>query len=54
LHGLNKTGVLGVLLQAKKHGLIYSMQSEMEKLQHQAHFWISPPLFEKLLRAVEE
>jgi predicted nucleic acid-binding protein len=54
LHGLNKTGTLGILLQAKKHGLIHSMQSEMEKLQHQAHFWISPPLFEKLLRAAGE
>jgi predicted nucleic acid-binding protein len=54
LHGLNKTGALGILLQARKHGIIHSMQNEMEKLQQQAHFWISPPLFEKLLRAAGE
>jgi len=27
---------------------------EMEKLQREAHFWISPPLFEKLLRSAGE
>jgi hypothetical protein len=53
-HGLNKTGALGILLQAKKQGVIHSLKDEMDKLQQQAHFWISPPLFEKLLRAAGE
>lgn len=54
LYGLNKTGALGILLQSKKQGLIPSMLSEMEKLQQQAHFWINPALFEKLLRSARE
>lgn len=53
-YGLVKTGVLGILLQAKSHGIISSLKAEMEKLQREAHFWISPPLFEKLLRSVGE
>lgn len=53
-YGLNKTGVLGILLQAKNQGVISSRKAEMEKLQREAHFWISPPLFEKLLRFAAE
>lgn len=53
-YGLTKTGVLGVLLKAKNHGIISSLKAEMEKLQSEAHFWISPPLFEKLLRSAGE
>jgi len=53
-YGLNKTGVLGILLEAKKQGIIHSLKNEMDKLQGDAHFWISPPLFEKLLRAADE
>lgn len=53
-YGLVKTGVLGILLQAKKQGIIPSLRAEMEKLQREAHFWISPPLFEKLLRSAAE
>lgn len=53
-YGLTKTGVLGILLQAKKQGIIPSLRTEMEKLQREAHFWISPPLFEKLLRSAAE
>jgi predicted nucleic acid-binding protein len=54
LYGLNKTGVLGILLKAKKVGGIDSMKTEMEKLQHQAHFRISPSLFENLVHAAGE
>lgn len=54
LYGLNKTGALGILLLAKKQGMIPSLKDEMDKLQQQAHFWISAPLSEKLLRAAGE
>ena len=54
LYGLNKTGILGILLKAKKQGIIPSLKDEMNKLRQDAHFWISAPLFEKLLRAAGE
>jgi len=53
-YSLTKTGALGILLLARKQGLIPSLRDEMAKLQTAAHFWISPPLYEKLLRAAGE
>ena len=53
-YNLTKTGVLGILLLARKQGLIPSLREEMAKLQNTAHFWISPSLYEKLLRAAGE
>jgi hypothetical protein len=54
LYGLNKTGILGILLKAQKDGKISSLKDEMNKLRSQAHFWISEPLYNKLLRAAGE
>lgn len=54
LHGLNVTGVLGILLQAKTQKLIPSLKDNLNQLQRDAHFWINPSLFERLLRAVGE
>jgi uncharacterized protein len=53
-YGLVKTGALGILLLAKKQGLIPSLKDEMNKLQYAAHFWINPSLAEKLLRDAGE
>lgn len=53
-YGLTKTGILGVLLNAKKQGVIPSLKVEMDKLRRNAHFWIADPLYEKLLRAAGE
>jgi len=53
-YGLTKTGILGVLLNAKKQGVIPSLKVEMDKLRRDAHFWIAEPLYEKLLRAAGE
>lgn len=49
--GLHTTGVLGILLRAKRDGHIASLQVAVEKLQTQAGFRIAPALFEELLRA---
>ncbi len=47
--GLRPTGVLGVLLRAKNDGRIESVKLEMEKLRVDAGFFISEPLFQKIL-----
>jgi len=51
---LRKTGTVGILLHAKRQGLIPSLRDEMRKLQRDAHFWISAPLYEQLLQAAGE
>jgi hypothetical protein len=53
-YNLDKTGALGILLFAKEQNHIPSFKDEMDKLQHEAHFWISPPLYKKLLLAAGE
>ena len=53
-YGLTKTGILGVLLNAKKQGVISSLKVEMDKLRRDAHFWIADPLYAKLLHAAGE
>ena len=52
--GLRVTGVLGILLRAKRDGHIPSLRGAMEKLQTQAGFRIAPALFEALLRSASE
>ncbi|WP_353740139.1 DUF3368 domain-containing protein [Desulfonatronum thioautotrophicum] len=46
--GLSVTGTVGVLLVAKKKGLITSFSESMHQLQNTG-FWISPKLMHKLL-----
>ncbi len=53
-YDIEKTGTFGILLLAKKRGLIPSMKEEIDKLQHKAHFWVGAQLAEKLLRAAGE
>ena len=52
--GLRVTGVLGVLLRAKKAGQIRSLRREVEALRKQAHFFISPRVEGDVLRAAGE
>jgi predicted nucleic acid-binding protein len=49
--GLKVTGVLGVLLRARREGTLPSLRKAMEKLQEDAGFRISPDLFAQLLKA---
>jgi len=48
------TGVLGVLLRAKRQGQIPSLGPEMEQLRREAHFFIAPELERYLLRLAGE
>lgn len=54
LYGLLKTGVVGVLIRAKREGKVQSLQAELNKLQHQAGFWIEERIYHQALRAVGE
>ena len=54
LMGLRTTGVLGVLLRAKRMGRVHSLESEMIALRERAGFYIAHDLFEALLKEAKE
>jgi len=54
LYALLKTGVVGILMRAKQKGKVHSLQAELDKLRHQAGFWIEDGLCHQALRAVGE
>ena len=54
LYGLRKTGVIGVLMRAKREGKVQSVQAELDRLRYQAGFWIDEGLYRQALRAVGE
>jgi uncharacterized protein len=53
-YGLNVTGLLGVLLQAKQKGFIPAIQPLMIQLMEQADFRVSNQLYETVLRSAGE
>jgi predicted nucleic acid-binding protein len=52
--GLAVTGVLGVLLRAKRAGEIAAIKPEIALLRHKYHFFVSPALEAKILSAAGE
>lgn len=52
--GLAVTGVLGILLRAKRTDEISSIKSELERLRSKAHFYVSSTLEAKVLAAAGE
>ena len=52
--GLTVTGTLGVLLEAKLHGLIPELRALMDQLQHGLGFFISPHLRALVLQKAGE
>jgi predicted nucleic acid-binding protein len=52
--GLDRVGILGILLRAKAEGLVPSLKPIFETLQREANFWISEPLREHVLRLAGE
>ena len=52
--GLAVTGVLGVLLRAKKNGQIKAVKPEIEALKTKARFFISPTLQTSILASAGE
>jgi predicted nucleic acid-binding protein len=53
-YGLAKTGVIGLLIRAKRQGLVDSLQAELDRLQTQGGFWIEAELYNQVLASIEE
>ena len=53
-YGLAKTGVIGLLIRAKRQGLVDSLQAELDRLQTEGGFWIEAGLYEQLLASIGE
>ena len=52
--GLQTVGVLGILLNAKKHGQIKSVKDAMESLRLEVGFFISDSLFKQIVNTAGE
>jgi predicted nucleic acid-binding protein len=52
--GLVITGLLGVVAQAKRHGLIDAAKPVLDELIQRARFWIGPALYSEVLAALGE
>jgi uncharacterized protein len=52
--GLALTGVLGVLLRAKKNGKIAALKPEIDALRDKARFFIAPALEAQVLKEANE
>ncbi len=52
--GLHPLGVLGLLLEAKKKGLVEEIRSSLKALRHQAGFYISNELYRSVLDMANE
>ncbi len=52
--GLSVTGVLGILLRAKRAGKIRALAPEIQALRNKARFFIAPSLEAKVLTAAGE
>lgn len=51
---LKTMGLLGILLQARQRSLIPAIAPLLDRLQHQARFWIAPALHTAVLSAAGE
>ena len=54
MYQLAKTGVIGILMRAKQQRHIQELRPLLERLQAEAHFWIHPRLYQKVLHDMGE
>jgi uncharacterized protein len=52
--GLRISGILGILLRARRNGDIPSLREEVRRLREEAHFFIARPLERELVIAAGE
>ena len=54
MHNLSVTGTLGILLKAKKTGLISTVKQLIDKLRSEHHFWIREDMYQRVLHIAKE
>ena len=54
VQGLTKTGVIGLLIRAKRQGRIASLRERLSCLRDEAGFWIDDSLYQAALQAACE
>lgn len=54
LNNLPVTGTLGILLKAKKTGLISTVKQLIDKLRSEHHFWIREDMYQRVLYIAKE
>jgi uncharacterized protein len=52
--GLKFVGLLGIVLEAKHHGLLATIKPVLDDLIARAGFWIAPKLYARVLQAAGE
>ncbi|MFQ5421377.1 MAG: DUF3368 domain-containing protein [Anaerolineae bacterium] len=52
--GLKFTGLMGVLVESKQAGQITAVKPLIDRLRHEANFWISDDLYHYVLAAANE
>lgn len=52
--GLQRVGLLGMLLEAKRRGFIPALRPVLDDLSAKATFWVSPQLYAQVLQAAGE
>jgi len=53
-YGLNITGVIGILIRAKREEMIPSLREELDRLRDKAGFWIGEDVYIEALRSSKE
>jgi hypothetical protein len=54
LYRIPKTGIIGLLLRAKREKIIGLLKPELDRLVYQSGFWISHNLYQQTLKAAGE
>jgi hypothetical protein len=54
IHKLPKTGVIGVLMRAKREGKLTSLRDELSRLRQETGFWIRDDIYQQALEAMGE
>ncbi len=54
LYGIPKTGIIGLLLRAKREKIIDLLKPDLDRLVYQTGFWVSHGLYQKTLEAAGE
>lgn len=54
VHGLTKTGVIGLLVRARRTGKVTNLKERLDCLRNEGGFWIDSGLYQSVLKAVGE